>query len=106
MNVITINIYIYAGEVSVNFVNDSPLVQGSSITAEFKASGSTTSIVCCLNPKPQSGNKCVQCKPQQQCKTSDYSMVEFTKTCPDFNSISASRADGSLIKDLWFTDLS
>lgn len=52
----------FAGGVLISFINNSPVVQGSSVTAEFKISGFTTSVVCCLNPKPQSGNKCVQCK--------------------------------------------
>lgn len=47
----------------MHFVNDTPSVQGTSIFAEFQIGGSVTGVVCCLNPKPNSGNKCVQCKP-------------------------------------------
>ena len=51
------------GGTSIDFVNETPSVQGTSIVAEFQISGSVTTVVCCLNPKPNSGNKCVQCKP-------------------------------------------
>ena len=50
------------GGVLVKFINSSPIVKGNSISAYFKISGSVSSVMCCLNPKPQSGNKCIQCE--------------------------------------------
>ena len=55
--------------VLITFINDTPAVKSYSISADFKLSGSVSNVVCCLNPKPQSGNKCVQCRGVQQKKT-------------------------------------
>ena len=44
------------------FINNSPVVKGDSITAYFNISGSVSSVVCCHNPAPESGNKCTECE--------------------------------------------
>ena len=46
---------------SITFVGNTPSVDESSIEVKFSVSGSINVVMCCLLPKPQSGNNCVKC---------------------------------------------